>query len=248
MTGTITRSSIRATIRATLVVRSIRIMSLSWSPVTESNRRPSPYHGDALPTELTGPIFTCPTWGFAISTASRGRAQRWPHLSAFPHRRRRAYRTPAVVAHTSGGLQPVAPDIRAHTDDGALLTAVGRAPESWPSAGPRPAGEDAPRPPTHLTMHRRTGIPSLAGRVSCFNRRPRRGCPRASCVASAGSHRQPGGQGVLGGVDVPVVPGAAGGARPSRCAPRLRVASRYGTQSGSSSSLLGATITAWVHS
>src|SRR5215469_13907967 len=24
------------------------------SPVTESNRRPSPYHGDALPTELTG--------------------------------------------------------------------------------------------------------------------------------------------------------------------------------------------------
>ena len=25
-----------------------------WSPVTESNRRPSPYHGDALPTELTG--------------------------------------------------------------------------------------------------------------------------------------------------------------------------------------------------
>ena len=29
-----------------------------WSPVTESNRRPSPYHGDALPTELTGPIAT----------------------------------------------------------------------------------------------------------------------------------------------------------------------------------------------
>jgi hypothetical protein len=27
----------------------------NWSPVTESNRRPSPYHGDALPTELTGP-------------------------------------------------------------------------------------------------------------------------------------------------------------------------------------------------
>ncbi len=29
------------------------------SPVTESNRRPSPYHGDALPTELTGRVFTC---------------------------------------------------------------------------------------------------------------------------------------------------------------------------------------------
>src|SRR5947207_7647282 len=25
------------------------------SPLTESNRRPSPYHGDALPTELRGP-------------------------------------------------------------------------------------------------------------------------------------------------------------------------------------------------
>src|SRR5215471_12601642 len=31
--------------------------ALTWSPVTESNRRPSPYHGDALPTELTGPHF-----------------------------------------------------------------------------------------------------------------------------------------------------------------------------------------------
>jgi len=26
-------------------VRFVRIISLSWSPVTESNRRPSPYHG-----------------------------------------------------------------------------------------------------------------------------------------------------------------------------------------------------------
>ena len=26
----------------------------TWSPLTESNRRPSPYHGDALPTELRG--------------------------------------------------------------------------------------------------------------------------------------------------------------------------------------------------
>lgn len=25
-----------------------------WSPVTESNRRPAPYHGAALPSELTG--------------------------------------------------------------------------------------------------------------------------------------------------------------------------------------------------
>src|SRR5579859_6679512 len=35
------------------------IKPLTWSPVTESNRRPSPYHGDALPTELTGPIWSC---------------------------------------------------------------------------------------------------------------------------------------------------------------------------------------------
>src|ERR1700683_4123971 len=35
-----------------------RIRLLTWSPVTESNRRPSPYHGDALPTELTGPVAT----------------------------------------------------------------------------------------------------------------------------------------------------------------------------------------------
>src|SRR5687768_17649050 len=28
--------------------------SRSTSPFTESNRRPSPYHGDALPTELKG--------------------------------------------------------------------------------------------------------------------------------------------------------------------------------------------------
>src|ERR1700761_5702656 len=40
------------------------IRPLSWSPVTESNRRPSPYHGDALPTELTGPVFSCLAWGF----------------------------------------------------------------------------------------------------------------------------------------------------------------------------------------
>jgi hypothetical protein len=31
------------------------IYSSEQSPLTESNRRPSPYHGDALPTELRGP-------------------------------------------------------------------------------------------------------------------------------------------------------------------------------------------------
>ena len=46
--------------------RSVRIIPVTWSPFTESNRRPSPYHGDALPTELTGPIVTCLTCGFTI--------------------------------------------------------------------------------------------------------------------------------------------------------------------------------------
>ena len=41
------------------------LLGSSWSPVTESNRRPSPYHGDALPTELTGPVLSSLTWGFA---------------------------------------------------------------------------------------------------------------------------------------------------------------------------------------
>ena len=53
----------------------VRNRPLSWSPVTESNRRPSPYHGDALPTELTGPIFTCLTWDFMPSGHFPGRVQ-----------------------------------------------------------------------------------------------------------------------------------------------------------------------------
>src|SRR5450631_4663302 len=44
---------------------SVRNSALTWSPVTESNRRPSPYHGDALPTELTGRVFSCLTWASA---------------------------------------------------------------------------------------------------------------------------------------------------------------------------------------
>ena len=56
----------------------------SWSPVTESNRRPSPYHGDALPTELTGPIFTYLTWAFAILSRDAQAALRCTSLA--PHR------------------------------------------------------------------------------------------------------------------------------------------------------------------
>src|SRR5579875_2783385 len=53
-----------------------------WSPLTESNRRPSPYHGDALPTELRG---RCKTdtlpqirrATFAYPPASRTTGGRW---------------------------------------------------------------------------------------------------------------------------------------------------------------------------
>jgi hypothetical protein len=48
-----------------------RIEPLIWSPVTESNRRPSPYHGDALPTELTGPVSTADGDELTVLLASR---------------------------------------------------------------------------------------------------------------------------------------------------------------------------------
>ena len=50
-----------------------------------------------------------------------------------------------------------------------------------------------------------------------FHRRRRPGCPGSSYIASAGSHREPLGQDVLSGVDVPVVPGAAGRTLPDPC-------------------------------
>ncbi len=34
--------------RSTPLVRSVRKLPMTWSPVTESNRRPSPYHGRSL--------------------------------------------------------------------------------------------------------------------------------------------------------------------------------------------------------
>ena len=54
----------------------IREMAITWSPLTESNRRPSPYHGDALPTELRGPVFSYLTWAFMPRGGHSGRAQR----------------------------------------------------------------------------------------------------------------------------------------------------------------------------
>ena len=57
-------------------VRIFRILPLTWSPLTESNRRPSPYHGDALPTELRGRVLSCLTWASGRPALHSGRARR----------------------------------------------------------------------------------------------------------------------------------------------------------------------------
>src|ERR1700722_11500794 len=54
-----------------------RVRPLTWSPVTESNRRPSPYHGDALPTELTGPVSTADGDELTVLLASRCLLHGW---------------------------------------------------------------------------------------------------------------------------------------------------------------------------
>ena len=66
----------QSTNQSTRRLARVRKASLTWSPVTESNRRPSPYHGDALPTELTGPVFTCLTCGFLPRGGSSGLGKR----------------------------------------------------------------------------------------------------------------------------------------------------------------------------
>src|SRR6266581_598268 len=50
-----------------------------------------------------------------------------------------------------------------------------------------------------------------------FHWRLRPGCPGTSYIASTGSRRQPGGQNVPGGIDVPVMQGAAAGTHPVPC-------------------------------
>ena len=40
--------------RIDLLISVIKINKTKWCPQTESNRRPFPYHGNALPTELCG--------------------------------------------------------------------------------------------------------------------------------------------------------------------------------------------------
>jgi len=62
-----------------------------------------------------------------------------------PRQRRRAYRTPAVVAHASGGVQQPLRAIRPNTDDDALLAAgkPGGQPHGWTTRVPLRPGAGA---------------------------------------------------------------------------------------------------------
>jgi hypothetical protein len=60
--------------------RAVRIIPLSWSPFTESNRRPSPYHGAARSISMTRYDDT----GLAELGAYRART---PSEGTRPHRR-----------------------------------------------------------------------------------------------------------------------------------------------------------------
>ena len=79
------------------------------SPLTESNRRPSPYHGDALPTELRGPA-----WALTLPVhpaASNPQANQPPAASqhrAGEHTRKRTYRV-APSAPPPGPASPASP-------------------------------------------------------------------------------------------------------------------------------------------
>src|SRR5690349_3619925 len=51
----------------TPVVAFSKTASELQSPLTESNRRPSPYHGDALPTELRGRRYLLRTFAYVLT-------------------------------------------------------------------------------------------------------------------------------------------------------------------------------------
>jgi site-specific recombinase XerC len=115
-------------------------MPLSWSPVTESNRRPSPYHGDALPTELTGPVLSCLTCCFTVPRPTLRSCtplvQRLICLVAKTNSRTNAGELTVLLPSwrlhlEASNLSPRT--IRACTNDGALL-AVFLAHQGMPTA------------------------------------------------------------------------------------------------------------------
>ena len=80
--------------------------SQTGSPLTESNRRPSPYHGDALPTELRGRILSCLTWGSRPRAPNSG-LHSGPTESALGIGERTALREPSILPHAP--TRPSAP-------------------------------------------------------------------------------------------------------------------------------------------
>ena len=157
-------------------------LPMTWSPVTESNRRPSPYHGDALPTELTGPIFTCLTCHFAVSARRSGRT----------------YRRHSVESSISAGLERAASvaelsvlppswrlhleaanlsprTIRAYTDDAAPFVAFPGLPGHAHRGGQHPPGARRGVSRPSLSAPRRRLPPHATGPFSsCLAGRTRR--------------------------------------------------------------------------
>src|SRR6185437_11577448 len=64
------RRDLRHRVRASTTARTV--LTLNSSPLTESNRRPSPYHGDALPTELRGPACARTRWFHRLARTPNG--------------------------------------------------------------------------------------------------------------------------------------------------------------------------------
>ena len=113
------------------------------------------YHGDALPTELTGPVFRCLSWGFASLAVVSGRAHRSHSVESNIVAKAKA--RPTGVGELSALLPSwrlhleaanLARTIRAYTDDVALLVA-------FPDL-PGHARRRAQHPPgAHRGVHRR---------------------------------------------------------------------------------------------
>ena len=155
-------------------VRQVRIISLSWSPVTESNRRPSPYHGDALPTELTGPVFTCLTWTFAIRPRNAQATRQCTALVSYPG----PASTPKLAGRASGTehsapcrYTSLAMGILRHvvrTPPGPRFHALGDRPVRCARRERRrdsPAGWPLPRKVTARGSHGRRGADACSGRL-----------------------------------------------------------------------------------
>src|SRR5262249_51524614 len=168
-----------------------RISPLTWSPLTESNRRPSPYHGDALPTELRGPVLSYLICGFAprgrnlrsaclIYSAwlQRGEARAPTSLGelsvssdSWRHRLELAS-MPAQAQQRSGGASSAnAACTRGHHRDSGSITSKCPAPGNSSSATSSPTARARPRESRLMPQ----GTPASAGTGGQGPRRTRGG-------------------------------------------------------------------------